>query len=163
MPIIMVVIGLLSATIIVSNVNASTPVTLKTLRVDDEVYKGGETIKLPTGKEFVVVDATPTDEKAVIEVTGENNFVEGENTLTIKVTGSDGKNFKVYTLTLIKPKLEGWCQANAEMIATVETNYQDELLYEMPGYAELGTYAADIKAHPDCFTDALVTEVKTNY
>jgi hypothetical protein len=111
----------------------------------------------------VNVDARPTDGKAVIEVTGNTEFKEGENTLSVKVTGSDGKTFKVYTWTLISPKLAGWCQDNTELIKTIETNWADEQIYEMPGYAELGTNAADIKAHNECFSTSLIEEINKNY
>jgi hypothetical protein len=165
LPILMAVMGSVAVVVIALNVVATAPVTLKMLRVDDVSYslEGGDTIQLPTGVEFVRVDARPTDGKAVVKVTGDSGLKPGDNTLSIKVTGSDGKTYKVYTLTLVMPKLSGWCLANAELIETIETNWADEQLYEMPGYAELGNYSADIKAHKDCFSPSLVTEVEKNY
>jgi len=165
MPITMAVAGLLAIAIIVVNVTAVAPVTLKMLRVDDVAYSlnGGDTIKLATGVESVYVDARPTDGKAVVEVTGDKNFKEGNNTLKIKVTGSDGKSSKTYTMTLIMPKLSGWCQANAQLIKTIETNWADEQIYQMPGYADLGTYASQIRANMECFSTSLQNEIKKNY
>jgi len=165
MPITMAVAGMLAIAVIVINVTAVAPVTLKMLRIDDVAYNlnGGDTIKLATGVESVYVDARPTDGNAVVEITGDKNFKEGNNTLNIKVTGSDGKSSKTYTMTLIMPKLSGWCQTNAQLIKQVETAWADEQIYQMPGYAELGTYASQIREHSDCFSTSLVDEVKKNY
>ena len=165
LPIFMAAVGALAISLIVSNVLATSPTTLKVMRIDDVSYSvtGGETIKLTIGTQAVIVDARPTDGKAVIKVTGNTEFKEGENTLSVKVTGSDGKTFKVYTWTLISPKLAGWCQDNTELIKTIETNWADEQIYEMPGYAELGTNAADIKAHNECFSTSLIEEINKNY
>lgn len=165
MPITMGVAGLLAIAVIVINVTAVAPVTLKMLRIDDVAYSltGGDTIKLATGVESVYVDARPTDGNAVVEIKGDKNFKEGDNTLSIKVTGSDGKSSKTYTMILVMPKLSGWCQENSQLIKTVETNWADEQIYEMPGYADLGTYASQIRAHSDCFSTSLVDEVKKNY
>lgn len=165
LPIFMAAVGALAISLIVSNVLATSPTTLKVMRIDDVSYSvtGGETIKLTIGTQAVIVDARPTDGKAVIEVKGNTEFKEGENTLSVKVTGSDGKTFKVYTWTLISPKLAGWCQDNTELIKTIETNWADEQIYEIPGYAELGTNAADIKAHNECFSTSLIEEINKNY
>lgn len=165
LPIIMAVVGALSVVLIVTNVLTTSPVTLKMMRIDDVDYSvtGGETIKLTLGTTQVIVDARPTDGNAIVEVTGNTNFVEGDNTLAVKVTGSDGKSSKTYTWTLVSPKLSGWCQENSELVKTIETNWADEQIYEMPGYAELGTYASDIRAHQECFSSSLVTEVQNNY
>lgn len=163
MPITMALVGILSVSLIYVNLNSTTPTTLKMLRIDDVDHVTGDVIDLPTGAEFVVVDARPDDPKAVVEVTGDSGFEVGANTLEIKVTGSDNKTSQIYTITLNKPELAGWCETNAELIGTIETNWEDEQIYEMPGYAELGTYAADIKANPSCFTPSLVEEVNTNY
>jgi hypothetical protein len=165
LPILMAAVGALAFALVVSNVLATSPVTLKVMRIDDIGYSvtGGETIKLTIGTQAVMVDARPTDGKAVVEVTGDSNFEEGDNTLSVKVTGSDGKTFKVYTWTLVSPKLAGWCQDNTELIKTIETNWADEQIYEMPGYAELGKNAADIKAHNECFSTSLIEEINKNY
>ena len=163
MPISMAFIGVLSVAFIFMNLGSSAPTTLKMLRVDDVDYKNGAVIELSTGAESVVVDARPDDPKAVVEVTGDSGFSVGENILEIKVTGSDNKTFQIYQLKLIKPELAGWCQVNAELILSIETAWEDEQLYELPGYAELQNYAADIKANESCFTETLVAEVKSNY
>ncbi|NBR54526.1 MAG: hypothetical protein EBT82_00880 [Micrococcales bacterium] len=165
MPITMAVAGILAVAVIFINVTAVAPVTLKLLRVDDVAYNlnGGDTIKLATGVESVYVDARPTDGNAVVEIKGDKNFKEGKNTLSIKVTGSDGKSNKTYTMTLIMPKLSGWCESNAQLIKTIETNWSDEQIYGIPGYAELGTYASQIRSHTDCFSTSLVSEVNKNY
>ena len=163
MPITMALVGILSVSLIYVNLNSNTPTTLKMLRIDDVDHVDGDVIDLATGTEFVVVDARPDDPKAVVEVTGDSGFEVGANTLEIKVTGSDNKTSQVYSITLKKPELSGWCELNADLIGTIEANWTDEQIYEMPGYAELGTYAADIKANPECFTPSLVEEVNTNY
>ena len=159
----MALVGILSVSLIYVNLNSNTPTTLKMLRIDDVDHVDGDVIDLATGTELVVVDARPDDPKAVVEVTGDSGFEVGANTLEIKVTGSDNKTSQVYTITLNKPELSGWCELNADLIGTIEANWTDEQIYEMPGYAELGTYAADIKANPECFTPSLVEEINTNY
>ena len=168
LPSVMAVMAALSIVVIVLSLSTKTPVTLKMLRIDDVDYNlnGGDTITLATGVEQVYVDARPTDGAAVVEITGDGKdkpLVEGNNTLTIKVTGSDGKSDKTYTLTLVKPKLEGWCLENADVIKQIETDWTDEQIYEMPGYADLASKAGDIKAHLTCFSDSLQKEITTNY
>jgi len=159
----MAFIGLLSVALIYVNFGSNTPTTLKMLRIDAVDYTNGAVIELSTGADSVVVDARPDDPKAVVEVTGDSGFQVGENILEIKVTGADNEPFQIYQIKLIKPELSGWCEVNAELILAVETAWADEQVYELPGYAELGKYAADIKANESCFTESLVAEVKANY
>jgi len=163
MPITMALVGILSVSLIYVNLNSNTPTTLKMLRIDDVDHVDGDIVDLGTGTESVVVDARPDDPKAVVEVTGDSGFEVGENKLEIKVTGSDNKTSQVYTITLVKPELAGWCETNAELIGNIQGAWEEEVIYELPGYAELEKYAADIKANPSCFTEDLVEEVNTNY
>jgi hypothetical protein len=170
----MAAFGVLAVVVIVMNLAAKAPTTLKMLRIDDvsyisQLHKGEEIkIQLPTGKESVFVDARPTDGNAVVKVTGDSNFKDGDNTLTINVTGSDGKSSSKYTVTLVKPKLEGWCAANTEEIAAIETAWADELMLRdidpaYLGYAELGSKSALIRAHMSCFSQSLQDEITKNY
>jgi len=163
MPITMALVGILSVSLIYMNFNSSTTTTLKMLRIDEVEHVSGDVIELETGIESVIVDARPNDPKAVIEVTGDSGFEVGENKLEIKVTGSDNKTSQVYTITLVKPELAGWCETNAELIGSIQGAWEEEVIYELPGYAELEKYAADIKANSSCFTEDLVEEVNTNY
>ena len=168
LPSVMAVMAALSIAVIVLSLSAKTPVTLKMLRIDDVDYdlNGGDTITLATGVESVYVDARPTDGAAIVEITGDGKdkpLVEGDNTLVIKVTGSDNKSSAEYKMTLVKPKLEGWCLENAEKIKQIETDWSDEQIYQMPGYADLASKAGDIKAHLTCFSDSLQKEITTNY
>lgn len=172
LPSIMAVLAVISIAVIAVSVSAKTPVTLKMLRIDtglepkDYNLAGGDTITLATGVDYVNVDARPTDGAAIVKITGDGKttpLVQGKNTLSIKVFGSDGKSSAEYKLYLIVPKLEGWCLANADLIKTIEQNWTDEQIYQMPGYADLGSYAADIKAHMSCFTDSLQKEITKNY
>lgn len=165
LPGIMAVAGVAAVLVIALSLMSKTPVTLKMLRVDDVAYnvKGGDTVNLATGVESVYVDARPTDGAAIVKVTGDKGFKDGKNTLTITVTGSDGKSSATYTMTLIKPKLEGWCALNADKIKQIETDYADELIYGLPGYADLASKATEIKAHLSCFSDPLQKEITTNY
>lgn len=163
----MAVMGVLSVAIIVMSLSAKAPTTLKMLRIDDVSYLSqldkGVKIQLATGVESVYVDARPTDGNAVVEVTGDKNFKDGDNKLSIKVTGSDGRSSSTYTVTLVKPKLEGWCAANTAFIKQVETDWADEQIYQMPGYADLGSKAGDIRAHMSCFSQSLQDEITKNY
>jgi len=49
------------------------------------------------------------------------------------------------------------------LIGSIQGAWEEEVIYELPGYAELEKYAADIKANSSCFTEDLVEEVNTNY
>ncbi len=53
------------------------------------------------GKELEV-NATPTDSDYTVEVTGNDNLQEGENTITILVTDADGENIATYQVTVDK-------------------------------------------------------------
>lgn len=163
-PIFMAVVGVLAVFVVVSNVMATTPVTLKTLRINDIDIKVGSTYTLPTGTESVVVDAKPTDGAATVEVTGDSGFKEGDNTLSIKVTGSDNKTFKVWTVTLVQPKLEGWCLANTEKIKLYNDDYDTADIYGMIELAYLDDgRLPEIQAHLTCFSDGLQKYIKENY
>ena len=163
-PMFMAVVGALAVFVVITNVLATTPVTLKTLRVNDIDMKPGTTYTLPTGTESVVVDATPTDGAATITVTGDSGFKEGNNTLSIKVTGSDNKTFKIWTVTLVQPKLEGWCLANAEKIKLYNDDYDTADIYQMIELAYLDDgRLPEIQAHLTCFSDGLQKYIKANY
>ena len=131
LPIFIAAFGVLAVVVIVMNLAAKAPTTLKMLRIDDVSYLSqldkGVKIQLATGVESVYVDARPTDDNAVVEVTGDKNFKDGNNTLTIKVTGSNGKSSSKYTVTLVKPKLEGWCALNADLIKQIETDWAENV------------------------------------
>jgi len=52
------------------------------------------------------IEAIAEDPNANIIIKGNENFVEGENTVTITVTSSDGQNKQVYTIIVTKEELE---------------------------------------------------------
>ena len=52
------------------------------------------------------ITTTPEDPTADIQIKGNENLKEGENTITITVTSSDGENKQVYTILVNKEKEE---------------------------------------------------------
>lgn len=56
-------------------------------------------------KEFPV-NAISTQDDAKIEITGNTDLIDGENTITIKVISADGNETVVYTIKVIKEKIE---------------------------------------------------------
>lgn len=52
------------------------------------------------------IDITTEDPSANVAIKGNENLVEGENTITITVTSSDGENKQVYTIIVTKEKLD---------------------------------------------------------
>ena len=48
------------------------------------------------------VTATPNDEKATVEITGNSGWVVGNNTITIKVTAEDGTTTKTYYVNVTR-------------------------------------------------------------
>jgi hypothetical protein len=113
-PGIMAFAGIFAIFIVFTNVTSSTSTSLSAIRVGDGTtftdVKAGDTYELPTGTIELTVEATPVDPLAEVSVTGNTDFKPGNNTLTITVKGSDGKSSTDHTLTLVKPKLAGWCE-----------------------------------------------------
>ena len=62
-------------------------------------YDGG-TVRLSGDK--LEIYAYPTNENAKVEIIGNENLVDGENTVTIKVTSEDGTSTKEYVIKFIK-------------------------------------------------------------
>ena len=52
------------------------------------------------------IKATANDEKATVEIIGNNELVDGENLLTIIVKSEDGKETVTYTITVNKGPLQ---------------------------------------------------------
>lgn len=63
------------------------------------------TLQVGSGVEAIQITATPEDENATVQVQGNENLQEGENTVTITVTAEDGTT-KVYTITVNKGNVE---------------------------------------------------------
>lgn len=59
-------------------------------------------VTLKDNSNSVSISVVPNSSKAKYTVTGNDNFVEGENKITITVTAED-KTQKVYTITVLKP------------------------------------------------------------
>ena len=158
-PIFMAVVGLLAAGVIYTNVSATTPTTLKSIRVGDgttfTVVKPGDTYALPTGTLELIVQAKPTDPNAVVDVTGTKDFVVGDNDLVIKVTASDGKTSSTYKLTLVQKKLSGWCEANADKVKLYNDDYELADIYQDITIAYLDERLPEIKANVGCFSQLL--------
>ena len=63
------------------------------------------TLQVGSDVEAIQITATPEDENATVQVQGNENLQEGENTVTITVTAEDGTT-KVYTITVNKGNVE---------------------------------------------------------
>ena len=63
------------------------------------------TLQVGSDVEAIQITATPEDENATVQVQGNENLQEGENTVTITVTAGDGTT-KVYTITVNKGNVE---------------------------------------------------------
>lgn len=81
--------------------------TLDVEGISPEFNKDTDAYTLQVGSdvEAIQITATPEDEKATVQVQGNENLQEGENTVTITVTAEDGTT-KVYTITVNKGNVE---------------------------------------------------------
>jgi len=168
-PIVMALAGLLAVGVIAQNFVSKSPTTIKSLTVTYEEgvtgteYKPGDTITLPTGVEQVYLVVTPDDEKATVDITGDSNFAVGENTLTIKVTGTDNKSSSDYTLKIIKPELVGWCDQNADTVKLYNDDFELADIYQDISLAYLDERLPVIQENLSCFSDLLQAYVNENY
>lgn len=169
LPLVMAIAGLLAIGVVVQNYYYKSPVTIKELTVTyqegvtGEPHKPGDTITLPTGITQVFLKLRLTDENASYTIKGDKDFVDGNNTLTINVLGADKKSNKDYTLTLIKPKLSGWCQQNPDKIKLYNDDYELADIYQDISLAYLDTRLPEIQANLSCFSDILQKYINENY
>ena len=165
-PGIMAFAGIFAIFIVFTNVTSSTSTSLSAIRVGDGTtftdVKAGDTYELPTGTIELTVEATPVDPLAEVSVTGNTDFKPGNNTLTITVKGSDGKSSTDHTLTLVKPKLAGWCDENAEKIKLYNDDYELADIYQDISLAYLDERLPEIKANLSCFSQLLQDYVNAN-
>ena len=68
-----------------------------------EVYE--YKLKLTEDLDKIDIETTATDENATVEIIGNENLVEGENTITIQVTSENGEKIASYTL-LVEKQIE---------------------------------------------------------
>jgi len=164
MPIVMAVVGVAALVFVSLNMFATAPTTIKSITLSDqggiwlkEGVKANDKITLPTGLALVVVKVATTDPKAVVTTTGETGFKDGDNILDIKVTGSDAKSSTHYKITLVQPKLAGWCQTNKAKIAATNDNYELADIYQDYSliYIEPGATEAEVRANITCFSENL--------
>jgi hypothetical protein len=165
-PIIMALVGVSAIFVVVTNVSAKTTTALASIRVGDGTtftdVKAGDTYDLPTGTVELTVQAKPVDPAAEVSVVGNKDFKPGKNTLTITVKGSDGKSSSAYKLTLIQPKLSGWCETNAEKIKLYNDDYELADIYQDISLAYLDERLPEIKANLSCFSQLLQDYVNKN-
>ena len=163
-PIAMAIVGFLATALVINNVLTSASVTLANIRIDGKDYQPNASLTLPTGTQSVQVEVTPTDPEAVVEVSGDSGFVEGDNILSVKVTGSDGKKTETYKVTMNQPKLAGWCEQNADKILLYNSDYETADVYGMIDLAYLDDgRLPEIQANLACFSDILQAYVNKNY
>lgn len=169
LPIVMAIAGLLAIGVVTQNYVFKSPTTIKELTVTyqegvtGEPHKPGDTITLPTGITQVFLKLKLTDERASYTIKGDKDFKDGSNVLTINVLGADEKSNTDYKLTLIKPKLSGWCQQNPEKIKLYNDDYELADIYQDLSLAYLDERLPEIRANLSCFSDLLQTYVNKNY
>ena len=166
-PIIMAMAGVFAMFMVFTNVSATTSTELASIRIGDGTsfteVKVGDTYELPTGTEQLTVEAEPVDPDAEVSIEGDSNFVTGDNTLTITVKGSDGKTTDSYTVTLVKPELAGWCEANADKVLLYNSDYESADVYQDVYYFELtDSRLPEIKANLSCFDEFLQEYASNN-
>lgn len=80
-------------------------------------YDGG-TMKMSEDK--LDIYAYPENENAKVEIIGSENLVDGENTVTIKVTSEDGTSTKEYVIKFVKETVE-----EVQALENEETKMED--------------------------------------
>jgi len=169
LPFVMAIAGLFAIGVVVQNYNYKSPTTIRELTVTyqegvtGEAHKPGDTITLPTGITQVFLKLRLTDDNASYTIKGDKDFKDGNNILTVNVLGADKKSNTDYTLTLIKPKLSGWCEQNPEKIKLYNDDYELADIYQDLSLAYLDERLPEIQANLSCFSDLLQTYVNENY
>ncbi len=79
----------------------NTDTSIETLVVNGEETDDGGTVYLPPFTEEVDVEITTTDPDATYLISGNDNLVVGDNTLTIIVVAADEETSQEYTVTLV--------------------------------------------------------------
>jgi len=74
--------------------------SLAVFQVNGADVQDGDTVNLDYGTDMVDVVATPTDENATVEITGDSGLQTGDNALTVTVTAADGTTTQAYNVTL---------------------------------------------------------------
>jgi hypothetical protein len=165
-PGIMAVAGVLAIFAIFTNVNNTTSTELASLRIGDGTnfteVKDGDTYELPTGTIELFVEPKTVDPDAEVTVEGNKDFVAGDNFLKVIVKGSDGKTTSTYTVTLVKPKLAGWCEENAEKIKLYNDDFELADIYQDMSLAYLDERLPEIEANLSCFSQLLQDYVAAN-
>jgi hypothetical protein len=169
LPVVMAISGLLAIGVVAQNYVSKSPTSIEELTltyqegVTGVAYKPGDTIELPTGINQVFLTLKLTDERASYDLTGDKDFQDGPNTLTITVNGSDNKSKQQFSLTLLKPKLVGWCQQHADMIKLYNDDYETADIYQDISLAYLDERLPTIQENLSCFSDILQKYVNENY
>ena len=79
--------------------------------------------KLTKDLDKVEITTTTEDPSAKVEIKGNEELKEGENTITITVTSSDGENKQVYTIILTKEKEEIETKKTTTTVVKKKKNY----------------------------------------
>jgi len=80
------------------------------------------------------VVAVPEDSGAVVNVTGNNNLIEGSNVITISVTAPDGKTRKNYIINVTKTANPDSANASLENLAIEKVTLNPEFNSEIMNY-----------------------------
>lgn len=75
------------------------------------------------------IETIPEDPDANIVIKGNENFQEGENTVTITVTSSDGENKQVYTIEVTKEELEDVVEDEVDVVPVTKVEKKKNNLW----------------------------------
>ena len=85
---------------VILDVLYSTDTSLATFTVNGEPVDDGVSVDLDPYTTDVEVVAEATDAEATVEISGDTDLVDGENTLTVTVTAADGETTQEYNVIL---------------------------------------------------------------
>ncbi len=93
---------------------------LESLNVAGKDVAAGGSVDAPFGTRGVVVKVLTSDPFATFEVSGNDELVPGENTITVTVTAADGETTEEYSVTVVIPEL-----SDDSSVALFQINGQD--------------------------------------
>ena len=104
-------------------------------------------ITLPAGSKSVAVIASTEDEAATVAITGNKNLVAGANTVTVRVTATDGTTVRDYVVTVNVPALSSNSNISSLKVNNVTVASGDTVTLPAGSrYAEVIAVAEDSSA-----------------
>ncbi|MDD4705826.1 MAG: cadherin-like beta sandwich domain-containing protein [Bacilli bacterium] len=121
------------------------------------------TLEVPNDLTELIINATSEDEKAKVEIRGNDNLIVGDNVITITVTSSETESVNIYNITVTRLEVGEIISSTTPIIEKDDSNNQTLLivLLVLGGLAIIGTSAYFIffrkkkndKKKPEIITD----------